>query len=145
MKPKGLYFQAFLQLGILQTVLAQDINHKPLPEGGSTSSAFVEIYPQSQAADDSSSKKMSPVPIIAFGVGGFVLGGIIGAQIDQGGYLEITKTEWKSMAIGTAVGITVGYVLANQGQKPKTAVEKWLKLSSSKFISGLFLWYSSRR
>ncbi|MGI0014083.1 MAG: hypothetical protein ACREBU_11670 [Nitrososphaera sp.] len=120
MKPNVFYFLVFSQLGILQAVLAQTINLQLQPRGGSTSSVFVEIHPQFEAAKDSSSTKISAVPIIAFGLGGFILGGIIGAQIDQGGPFEITKTERTSMVMGTAVGVTFGYILAKRKQGKST-------------------------
>lgn len=111
------YFFVFMQLGILQAALAQTVNQSLIPKNESTPTAFVEIQSRLLAAKDSSSTKMSVVPIIAFGVGGFILGGIIGAQIDQGGPLEITEAEWKTMIIGAAAGVTVGCILAKEKKK----------------------------
>lgn len=71
--------------------------------------------------EDSSSSKISAAPIVAFGLAGLFTGGIIGDRIDQGGPLKITKAEMTGMVIGTAVGVTIGCILAKRTRKSKEA------------------------
>lgn len=116
MKCKRFCFLVFVQLMILHSARAQVVDHELDPRSRYTLDVLAKIQSQCDANDDSSSSKVSVVPIVAFGLGGFILGGIIGAQIDQGGPFEITNAEGVSMAVGTAVGITVGYVLARKSK-----------------------------
>jgi hypothetical protein len=116
MKFKLFYIFALFQLMILHSARAQVVDHELDPRSRYILHVLAKIQSQSDANDDSSLSKISVVPIVVFGVGGFLLGGIIGAQIDQGGPFEITNAEEVSMAVGTAVGITVGYVLARKSK-----------------------------
>jgi hypothetical protein len=118
MRFKFFYFLVFFQLIIFGTGRAQVFGLECDLKYRYTYDTF--HYPIG-VEGDSSSSKISAVPIVAFGLAGLFTGGIIGARIDQGGPLEITKTEVTSMAIGTAVGVTVGYILAKRSQKSKEA------------------------
>lgn len=116
MRFKFFNFLVFFQLLVLSAGRAQvfefecDLSYKYTND---TSHIFIDVD------EDSSSTKSSAVPIVAFGLAGLFTGGIIGARIDQGGPLEITKAEVTSMVLGTAVGVTVGYILAKRNQKSK--------------------------
>lgn len=114
------YFLVFFHLVILGEARTQTVTHELEPRSRSILHVPAKISPQSDAEEDSSSSKINAVPIVAFGLGGFILGGIIGAQIDQGGPFEITKTERTSMVMGTAVGVTFGYILAKRKQGKST-------------------------
>jgi hypothetical protein len=121
MRFKFFYFLVFFQLIILGTGRAQVFDLECDLEYRYTYDTF---HNPIGVDGDSSSSKISAVPIVAFGSAGLFTGGIIGARIDQGGPLEITKAEMASMAIGTAVGVTVGYILAKRAQKSKQSKEK---------------------
>ena len=116
MRFKFFYFLLFFQLIVLSTGQAQVFEFEcglSYKNTNAASHIFIAVD------EDSSSSKISAAPIVAFGLAGLFTGGIIGARIDQGGSLEITKAEVTSMALGTAVGVTFGYILAKRNQKPK--------------------------
>ncbi len=105
-----------------KTALAQDTSYV-IQDAKLTLGTFPIVY-RAFAGDTTSSKpRMSVAPIIVFGIAGFVIGTVVGHEIDpgyqiQGEFLRhLTAGEKAGMLAGLAAGVSIGYILAKRDQR----------------------------